>query len=249
MLSDELRLLAEHIPKRSRIILHVGLKGFIKHGTVDYRLVTRDLVDSIKSILQPSDLFVPTFTYSFTKGGYFDVNYTRSEVGRFSEEVRKLYKDQNRRSCDPVFSVVNCSNSIDTTLNINAFGERSVWAELDRSQHFILNINLNSPIVATQLHYLEYKLNVPYRFSKFFSGQVIESNCRQNDVNYEYYVRNLDQNRKWDREKVAKFAIEKSACLKVGCIKAFNWNILSHELSKKIYADPEWLLQSKDIGG
>jgi aminoglycoside N3'-acetyltransferase len=73
--------------------------------------------------------------------------------------------------------------------------------------HVIVNINIDG-LFGTYLHFLEYYHNVPYRYNKSFLGKKILSNQKMENVDYQYYVRDLDKDTAWDREKIKSTLLE-----------------------------------------
>ena len=239
MINSELLELSDNIPKNSILILHVGLKG-IYDSSRDFSYQASNLLDEIRKTLSPKEIYIPTFTYNFTQAKLFNVLETTSEVGRFSEEIRKICKSDRNRYLDPVFSVVETelrrkTNNVVT----DAFGTKSVWHYLDQIEHFILNINLPSQIISTQLHHLEYLYKVPYRYKKIFCGDLFDWDGARQSVQYQYFVRRLDKDYQWNRAKIANTALSHGALIDTGIIRAFDWRILrktlTHELSNDLY--------------
>lgn len=74
-----------------------------------------------------------------------------------------------------MFSFIETENQIqDTNIITKAYGNESIWYYLDNKEHYILNINLHEEIISTQLHYLEFIHSVPYRYKKFFNGNLVD---------------------------------------------------------------------------
>ena len=240
---DNKDLLKLKIPKNSTIVVHASLKN-LENDITKYSEITKEILEKFDDVFNPIDIFVPTFTYSFTKNKAFDVANSTSEVGRFSEEVRKYLPARNR-SVDPIFSVINYKNDANVydIDNSEAFGTKSIWSYLENTQHYIFNINLDSPIVATQLHYLEHQHKVPYRFNKFFEGSITDNNRIKSTVNYKYYVRNSDLPNEWDRNKIYTYAKSNNAVKQLQNIKVFNWNKLSNLLSQNLKKNSSFLLK------
>lgn len=205
------RLSELEIPRNELIVLHVRLKNLLTPSLdgdevlpIDYRSLSQDLLDVLSEQYQPSGLLVPSFTYSFTKTGIFDRKATPGEVGRFGEEVRKLLP-ASKRLLEPVFSMIDCSqvfgeDSFDPT---SAFGNQSLWDVLSFRGFVCLNLNVPE-LFGTYLHYLECKHNVPYRFSKSFSGAISMDGMNWERITYEYNVRRLDIDTSWRRHKLAQ---------------------------------------------
>jgi aminoglycoside 3-N-acetyltransferase len=115
-------------------------------------------------------LVVPTFTYSYPKGEVYVRESTPSKMGVFAEWVRN-HKDSSR-SMDPCYSVSAIgkkSTYISDRFALNSFGKYSFFAKLEEHDGRILNFNFDSG--STFVHYVERKLEVPYRFDKRFSGK------------------------------------------------------------------------------
>ena len=119
-------------------------------------------------------------------------------------------------------------------INNNAFGKQSVWSYLNNQQHYVVNINLDSPIIATQLHYLEYENKVQYRYMKYFNGSVQNWDNIKSNVKYGYYVRNIKINPTWNRKKILKICQDQKFVLESGPVKFFEWFKLSKFLKKKL---------------
>ena len=247
MIAAYLKSIGSKIPSDSKIVVYVKLKGLIDDAG-DYKTQAYNLLNMIREFLRPSEIYVPTFTYSFTKKNLFDVKSTSSEVGRFSEEIRNIFTSKCYRTLDPIFSVVETekgsfNNSI---FNDNAFGLSSIWEHLDHQPHYIVNINLNLPIIATELHHLEYKIQVPYRYMKNIKGVVRDWDDISREFEYRYYVRDLELNPNWNREKLLTACQNHNLVLEGGPIKLFNWSNLSNFLQKKLFYDINYLINNEE---
>ena len=49
-----------------------------------YKKKSENLLNMFREIIRPSEIYVPTFSYSFTKTNFFDIKTTPSDAGRFS---------------------------------------------------------------------------------------------------------------------------------------------------------------------
>tara|TARA_B100001939_G_C16790032_1_gene550937 strand:+ start:147 stop:890 length:744 start_codon:yes stop_codon:yes gene_type:complete len=234
-----------NIPKNKIIVLHVRLKLLLKNK-FNYTKLSKDIISSVTDLFQPKDILVPSFTYSFTNSNFFDVKQSSSEVGRFSEEIRKL-SETKKRSCDPIFSLVSINNKLNN-LDIDfksAFGKKSIWDVLSKSGYIILNINLPEPIVTTHIHYLEQKYKVDYRFIKSFKGVVKNHTGIDVKINYEYFVRDLRKNKKWNRYKIYKYLKDNNAIIesKNGLVKAFSSKSLDILIGNALMQDKNFLIK------
>jgi aminoglycoside N3'-acetyltransferase len=188
------------IPSNEHIMVHVRIVNFFKNFPVfkNYSLCSSYILDVIRKS-EPKSIAVPTFTYSYTKNFNFSVNKSKSEVGRFSDEIRKLYPPK-MRTLDPVFSIIDTENFgwVDSQWNDEAFGKKSIWESWDKFNGIILNIDLPE-VTATQIHYIEKLSKVPYRSNKFFPGNVYSADNTLFKLNYAYFARNYNYH--LDREK------------------------------------------------
>lgn len=234
------------LPKNEILFLHVRLKGI--SDEVSYKLLSQEILKILTDLYQPKTILVPTFTYSFTKTGIYDRIDSPGEVGRFSEEIRKQY-DPSQRTINPVFSVIDTQNYFreNNLKEESAFGEDALLHLLHELGHVVVNINAKE-FISTYLHYLEYHFKVPYRYTKNFPGEVILSKKDKKIVNYQYYVRDLDKNTTWNREKI------KYTLLEEGGLKNYifdNFEVMwSHSkemeniLGSKLNADKNYLLKN-----
>jgi len=243
MLINSLMKIKKKIDPGSKIILFVRLKGLFNEKT-NYKFQTEKLLNIFREVFHPSEIYVPTFTYSFTKKLFFNVKSTPSDVGRFSEEIRLIYQKKCYRTFDPVFSLVETENGLfkDKDINNNAFGKKSIWRYLNNQKHYVVNVNLDSPIMATQLHYLEYESKVRYRYMKYFNGSVQNWNNTKSNVKYGYYVRKIKINSNWNRKKILKICQDQKFVLESGPVKFFEWLKLSKFLKKKLSLNPNYLI-------
>ena len=134
-------------------------------------------------------LVVPTFTYSFPRREIFDVQRTSSKMGAFSEWVRR--RPNAIRSRDPCYSVAAVgadAESLTRDVSTNSFDENSFFGRFSRRNGKILNLNFDAG--STFVHFVERKLNVPYRFDKSFVG-VMRDNDVDRSVSSTIWVRYL----------------------------------------------------------
>jgi aminoglycoside N3'-acetyltransferase len=148
-------------------------------------------------------LIVPSYNYSFTKTGRFDMRTDRSEVGHFSELFRQSYLDT--RSSTPVFS--NCANragflSQDIGPVIDPFREDGDFGRLTKANGRIASFG--APFAPTYIMYIERQVagGPLYRYDKIFTGSVIDLNGAAHDVTMLYHVRPLSVKLVYDLPKI-----------------------------------------------
>jgi len=120
-------------------------------------------------------LAVPTFTYSFPKKEVFDVQETPSQMGIFSEWVRKNI--DSIRSEDPCYSISAIglkAKELTKDTPENSFGKNSFFEKFHNLNGVIVNMNFDAG--STFIHYVERELRVNYRFDKSFNGLIKRGN-------------------------------------------------------------------------
>ena len=134
--------------------------------------------EEIMSILGDNGtLIVPAFTYSFPCKQVFNPLESPSAMGIFAEWVR-CHPD-SVRSEDPCYSVSAIGrNATSLVANVpsNSFGDDSFFDRFYRVGGKILNMNFDAG--STLIHYVERKLDVPYRFDKTFDGVIVRNGER-----------------------------------------------------------------------
>lgn len=242
------------LPQGSILVLHVRLKGLLQASSgsnqnsisIDYRKLSTDLMAVLNDLYQPQGILVPTFTYSFTKTGIYDRTSTPGEVGRFGEEIRLSYPAR-ARTMNPVFNFIDCDDILKSRerCEYTAFGRDSVWRHLMDSGHICLNINVPE-LFGTYLHYLEAHQAVPYRYPKLFPGRVSADGHSWKAVNYEYYVRDMDRDTRWHRDKIATFLNAHGVLHDFGTVQAplrwFHSTNMDEVLGRALRHDPEFLI-------
>jgi aminoglycoside N3'-acetyltransferase len=199
-------LLTLGIPRDSVVVAHVRLRGLLPEleglPGFCYSELAVTLLSLMEEVFQPRGILVPTFTYSFTRTGIYDRTATPCEVGRFGEEMR-LRCAPEARTMNPVFSFVDCHSVFDPLAESedSAFGPETLWARLQSIGHVGLNLNVPG-LFSTYIHYLEALHKVPYRFSKRFPGRVSADGANWRQVAYEYSVRDLERDPRWQRQKM-----------------------------------------------
>ncbi|WP_405198346.1 AAC(3) family N-acetyltransferase [Christiangramia sp. LLG6405-1] len=196
------------LPKNKILFLHVRLKGLA--DDMAYDALSKKIIGLFEDLYCPKTILVPTFTYAYTKTGIYNKMESPAEVGRFSEEIRKMY-DWECRTNNPVFNVIDTTNYFaDYDLKEEtAFGNDSLMHLLHEMGHIVINLNVEK-FISTYLHFMEFHHNVPYRYIKNFPGEVILSPKNKKKVDYKYHVRDLEANTSWDRDMIKKTLANKN---------------------------------------
>lgn len=172
----ELRAVLEDLPisRGDTLFSHSNLGFFGRpYGVGSSDEVCRLFVESVIERIGPEGtLVVPTFTYSFPKGEVFDPDATASDMGMFSEWVRRHAEAQ--RSLDPCYSVAaigGAATGLTADTPENSFGRGSFFDRFYHAGGKVLNFNFDAG--STFVHYVERCLDVPYRFDKTFTGRIL----------------------------------------------------------------------------
>ncbi len=136
-------------------------------------------------------LVMPTFSYSFCKQQVFDVQQTPGVCGFLSEALRQ--DPEAVRSHDANFSVAALgarAHQLTRDVPDHSFGPDSFWERFLHAGGKFCNLNFDAG--STFIHYVEKRLNVPYRYDKAFTGTLIDRSQPRERTFY-HFVYDLDQ--------------------------------------------------------
>ena len=207
------------------------------------------IIDCFLEVIgEEGTIAVPTFTYSFTKGEIFDVENTPSTVGILTEVLCK--RKNAKRSVHPIFSVAAIgpkAEFLTSNLDKTSFGKNSVFQRLldIDAKYMFYGADMGS---CTFIHLIEKEFNVPYRYVKKFSGEIIANGIRYTD-DYTFFVRYLDKNVDTHLYAFQTHLENKGAMIKVklgnGYIRAINTKQLYDEGMKMLEKDVYYFLKTK----
>ena len=153
------------------------------------------VLDGLDGAVPDGLLMMPTYTYSFTKNEPFDVDGTPSTVGMLTEYFRR--RPGVRRTAEPIFSsavrgaLPPAWEHLFEARDVTCFGEDSIFAclyELD-AKLVLFGVSFE---FCTYVYLVEQRLEVPYRYLKDFSGEIVLDGTTTPAV-ARYYVRKLDE--------------------------------------------------------
>lgn len=151
------------------------------------------LIDAVLAALGPTGtLIMPTFTYSFTRGEYFDPAASPSTVGAITEHFRT--RPGVLRSADPLFSVASLGRlapAFAAAASDDCFGAGSAFDLLFRNDGKIACLGCGFDRI-TFVHYVEQCSEVDYRYPKRFDGE-IRHHGQSEPVSVNYLVRDLSR--------------------------------------------------------
>lgn len=231
-----------------KIFIHsnLGFFGTLKDTNDPIEICTLFKKAIFEVIGKEGTLIVPTFSYSFTKNEIFDQNFTPSVCGIFSEFIRKDL--ESIRTPDPNFSIASIGPNTEfftKNLSNHSFDENSFWQKFLRKNGKICNFNFDSG--TTFFHYVEKKLNVPYRQDKKFSGK-IKTNDKLHDETWTHFVfDHKNQNHFPNFEKFHKKAIELGLVhvtnLGRGQVTCISTNDMENLIKNELEKNPSFLIQ------
>ena len=177
------------IPAGRVILAHVRLRGLHEKTGVAYKDLAQDLLARFLEC-RPHSLLIPAYTiYSFMASRIFHLEHSRSEAGRFSEEIRRTGCP---RSFDPMYSLLDIHDNLPKELDRHrTFGPGTVFDYLQKANAVIVNIDMPG-FYATPIHSIELAHNPPYRYEMTFKGKMQQKSDPWQDVSYQTYVRAID---------------------------------------------------------
>ncbi len=165
----------------------------LSFGAMDRGLKRKELNDILLSLLKETGvktLMFPTFTFSFCNKEDYDADESKTKMGMLPEYVRKL--DEAHRTDDPIMSVaiIGDKTGFEQMSGTSSCGKGGIFHQLHGSGKKVkfLFFGTESTKCFTFLHYVEEIKQVPYRYSKDFSGKV-RYNGNEKDVTVQVYVR------------------------------------------------------------
>lgn len=152
----------------------------IQFGQMNAEIRRREFSEILLNLfdeLGVDNIIMPVFTYSFNNDKDFDVRESRSLMGALSEAFRK--HEGVYRTVDPMCSFAVKGKIVDEFKKYiplhNSLGVGSCYDFLDKQcdvKYLFFGADLADCF--TYVHYVERIIDVPYRFDKTFSGNIID---------------------------------------------------------------------------
>lgn len=152
------------------------------------------LLDKFQEALgDQGTLLIPTYNWGFCQGRPFDYKKTPSKTGAIGNAA--LRRKDFIRTKHPIYSFAVWGKDAERLFamdNKESFGPDSPFAYLEQvnAKNVFIGASLRNSF--TYIHYIEQKLNAPYRFSKIFRSHYIDQYKEDTVRDYSMYVRNLD---------------------------------------------------------
>ena len=240
------------ISKGDTLFCHSNIAFFGKFdGVYSQEKLCEFILDCVLDVVgEKGTLILPAFTYSFganKKVKEFDKSKSRSTVSALSNFL--MDNKLGKRSLDPMLSTVTIgyNESYFSTLDNNiCFGSSSVFEKMYDVRAKICNFNLDCG--STFLHWIERKLNVPYRRDILMSGYICDGNERvSSNIKYFGRIDTDDPSTQPDFEKYHRFSIEEGICtiknVGRGQIVTQNCELAFKKIFEKYSVDPELLIK------
>lgn len=147
------------------VVIHSSLIHFeVNNSTLKW-----DFLAAIKKLVEEGyTIFVPSFTFSFTKTGIYNKVTTLSETGLLADWVFQL--NNSSRTAHPIYShvIVGPDTKEAMTADITScFGGDTIFAMFERKNARVVMFGCGWKY-CTSFHYFEELFQVPYRYYKKF---------------------------------------------------------------------------------
>ncbi len=204
------------IKKGEKIVLHSNIAGILQYANINNSSACHFFFNYLKRYIgKKGTLVIPTYNYNFTKGKLFDRKKTSSQVGVLGNYLIK--KHSKNRTFDPVFSHIIFGKLKKKILNCDtneAFGDRSIF-NLILQEKFKIVCFCCASTAMTFIHFIEKKMNVDYRFNKYFES-FVKINNKKIKVKYKYYVGKKKINYNLTEKKISQILKKKIIVKKFG---------------------------------
>lgn len=189
-------------------------------------------------------LCVPSFTFSFCNGEDYCVQTSRSKMGALNEYIRKL--PDAVRSIDPLMSSVVVGKDVALAQNLgkNSIGENSTFDKLHHCGTGVKFLFFGTTVreCFTYTHYVEERLQAPYRYDRAFSGRVWDSTRTWQDT-YTLFVRYKGvvpaDDGKLENDLLRRGSLRKEVCgnASISCVaEPEAYQTIVEHLSENMYA-------------
>ena len=160
---------------------------------------------ALRTCLGPDGtIAVPTFNFSFARGERYDPKKSASiGMGTFSEYVRQL--PEAHRSTHPMQSLAVIGRHAEALTECDtpsAFDPGSAFEYMVELDFKILLLGADVNAISL-LHLSEQRAEVPYRYWKDFTGEILTEDGWQSRT-YRMYVRDMELNPKLDLKEVRR---------------------------------------------
>jgi len=171
------------------LYIHTALNFGIPNSQITKKELLAELLETIKE-LNVGTLIFPTYTFSFCNGENFNIQETKTPMGLLNDFVRS--QDGAIRSNDPLMSNVLIGKNQEFVTNIGkkSIGDDSTFDLIHKTSLKVKFLFLG-PMIGdcyTYMHFIEERVNAPYRYKRNFTGSITNNGKTYEDT-FELYVR------------------------------------------------------------
>ncbi len=174
------------------IYITSGIWSFGKYFDIPIRELPQLLIEAIQDVVTPErTLIFPVYNWSFCSDGIFDLQKTKSQTGALSEIFRLMPGVQ--RTKNPLYSHCVTGPAANDLIDLNissVWGDGSEFEWYEKHNIKMVRMGIEWKQLAF-VHRIEEKGNVPYRYFKRFSGELIDNGVKES-VSCEMFVRYLE---------------------------------------------------------
>jgi aminoglycoside N3'-acetyltransferase len=179
--------------KYNPLILHLNPIGLIRIAVDNDKRF--DLFNTFLNAIKNGggNIAIPSYSYSYTKKEIYNIKTTPTTIGVVSEFLRK--RNTNKRTIDPNFSYLLFGNNFNKAFfkvgDCSTFGENSLISDVFIKDGYLGAVG-GALEYLTEIHYLERKLGVDYRYDKVFSGITVDSFGKKHATSSIFYCRDME---------------------------------------------------------
>lgn len=188
----EAALLAVGADNCESLLVHSEMSFGVSNSALRRREILECLLEVLRN-LGPQTLVFPTFTFSFSNNEAYDIRSSRSKMGVLTEAARK--QTDAVRSIDPQMSFVVLGEDKELVEDIgkDCIGYGSTFDKFHaRENSKILFLGTSIDRCFTHQHYVEYVLQVPYRYDLDFTGMITDEQGNTYEDTYTVFVKYRD---------------------------------------------------------
>lgn len=168
----------------------------ISFGLPNIELKRKDILGTLLEIILSTgvdNIIFPTFTFSFPNKEDYSVIGSKTLMGGLNDFARK--DTRAIRSVDPIMSNIHFGKdkSLVTEVGKYSCGEGSTYHKLEQSDNVLfLFFGVHPSLCFTYSHFIEERLNVPYRYNQDFTGKITDASGKTYEDTYQFFVRCKD---------------------------------------------------------
>jgi len=234
------------------LMLHINPVGLIRLGANNIERYSN--LNVILNNIQKNggNIAVPAYSYSYTKKEIYNIRNTPSDLNEISEFLR--VNNKGKRTADANFSYLMFGDGFSSkhlsVSDYSTFGEGSLIEEVYNKNGYLGAIGGVLEYL-TEIHYLERKLNVSYRFDKIFKGSSVNNNGEVINNQLIYFCRDLESDYSVSFVQL-KEDIRLEGLVKIWKLEEYNLKIEVIKIQKlyafikeKLLKNPEYLWKKK----